>query len=418
MDCGTVCPICFSEYTSTGNHRIMSLQCGHLFGSQCIQKWIGKKSRMQCPLCSIKSTKRQIRPVYASKIVAIDTENEQMLLERCLKEEKEKNEYIEICAGLKAQVEALKAELSRVIEERTRDAFTIHKQKKFSINVGFSTNNSIIEYDESSCTIVVTRKNGKEVGIQKFESYDFSKSEFVGLGEGLCMGDISLSPFNQGLGLFPIGNVLNIVNVYSGSIVAKYTVHNKIESTCFDKDDKNTVYCGDNRGSVYFINISSCEPFKALKVSNISIHSICKKGLEVFASTIYQTYKIVFSGSHAPYYLEIEPYSICTNMSEYKDHLLLTFRGLDFRVKHLICGKKEVYLSLGVKQVKRHRDRIYRDYIYIVDDERNSIRIIGVHSLEAIYTYTFKEKILDFFVCNTFLFVLTRFTIHIFSNNT
>lgn len=373
---------------------------------------------MQCPLCSVQSTKRQIRPVYASKIVAIDTENEQKLLERCLREEKEKNEYIEICTRLKAQIETLKMELLHASEQKTENTFLIHKQKKFRINSGFNTANSTIWYDESSCAMIVTRKSGRNVGMQKFESYDFSKSEFIVLGEGPTIRNVSLSPFNESLGLLPIGNVLNIVNIYNGSVVAKYTAHNQIESTCFDKDDRNTIYCGDDKGSVHFINISSCEPFKILKVSDISIHSICKKGLEVFASTIYQTYKIIFSGDYAPCHLEIEPYSICTNMSAYGDHLLLTFRSLDLRVKHFIYGKKEVYLSLGIKQAKKHRDRIHRDYIYIVDDERNSIRVLKLCSLEAIYTYTFKEKILDFFVCDTFLFVLAKFTIHIFSNNT
>ncbi|AFN83098.1 hypothetical protein EROM_060030 [Encephalitozoon romaleae SJ-2008] len=418
MDCGTICPICFSEYTTKGNHRVVSLQCGHLFGSQCIQKWVGKKSKMQCPLCSVQSTKRQIRPVYASKIVAIDTENEQKLLERCLREEKEKNEYIEICTGLKAQIEALKMELLHAKEEKTENTFLIHKHKKFSINAGFNTANSIIWYDESNCTMIVTRKSGKNVGIQKFESYDFSKSEFIVLGEGPPIKNMSLSPFNEDLGLLPIGNVLNIVNIYNGNVVAKYIAHNQIESTCFDKDDRNTIYCGDDKGSVYFINISSCEPLKILKVSDISIHSICKKGLEVFASTIYQTYRIIFSGDCIPCNLEMEPYSICTNMSAYGNHLLLTFRSLDLRVKHFIYGKKEVCLSLGIKQAKKHRDRIHRDHIYIVDDERSSIRVLKLHSLEVIYTYTFKERVLDFFVCDTFLFVLAKFAIHIFSNNT
>ncbi|ADM11612.1 uncharacterized protein Eint_060030 [Encephalitozoon intestinalis ATCC 50506] len=415
MDCGTICPICFSEYTSEGSHRIVSLQCGHLFGSQCIQKWIGRKNKMQCPLCSLQSTKKQVRPVYASKVQAIDTGNEQKLLEKCLKEEQEKNKYMEICAELQAQVEALKAELIRAKEER--NIFLIHKKKKFNISTGFSAANSLIGYDEPSCTLIVTRKNGKSTGIQRFQCSDFGKSEFIELGNGMSIRSISLSPFNEGIGLFPTENVLNIVNIYNGRIMMKCKVQNRIESTCFDRDDRNTVYCGDDKGIVYFINISSGEPFRSFKISNISIHSICKKNLVVFASTIHQTYRILFSGDALPCELEVEPYSICTNMSAYGENLLLTFRGPDFRVKHFIQGKQEIYFNSGIRQTKRHRDQIYRDYIYLADDERNSVRVLKLQSLEVVYTYTFREKVLDLFVCDMFLFVLTRFTIHVFSND-
>ncbi|KMV65909.1 hypothetical protein M970_060070 [Encephalitozoon cuniculi EcunIII-L] len=417
MDCGTICPICFSEYTTAGNHRIVSLQCGHLFGSQCIEKWIGKKTKMQCPLCSGKSTKRQIRPIYASKVVAMDTENEQRLLERCREKEKKNKEHVEVNAELRAQIAALKAELARISQERVGDAFAIHKQKKISVSVGFNATNSLIGYDESSSTLVVTRKSGKSVGVQKFESHDFSKSEFIGLGEGSFIRSMSLSPFNEGIGLFPTGNVLNIMDVYSSCVVSQCIVYNQIESICFDRDDRNVIYCGDNRGVVYFINASSPETFKMLKVSNMSIHSICKKGLAVFASTVYQTYKIVFSAECLPCTLEVEPYSICTNMAAHGNHLLLTFRTIDFRVRHFVWGERETYFSLGIKQTRRHRDKIYRNYIYVVDDERNTIRILRLHSLEVVYTYAFKEKVLDFFVNDTFLFVLTKFIVHIFSNS-
>jgi E3 ubiquitin-protein ligase RFWD3 len=34
------CPICFEPWSSTGPHRICCLVCGHLFGHNCIMKWL------------------------------------------------------------------------------------------------------------------------------------------------------------------------------------------------------------------------------------------------------------------------------------------------------------------------------------------------------------------------------------------
>lgn len=34
------CPICEERWTATGDHRLCSLPCGHLFGLQCIRHWM------------------------------------------------------------------------------------------------------------------------------------------------------------------------------------------------------------------------------------------------------------------------------------------------------------------------------------------------------------------------------------------
>jgi len=56
--------------TVSGAHRIVSLLCGHLFGHQCIDKWLSKKNA--CPQCARKAVKKDIRPIYARNIVATD----------------------------------------------------------------------------------------------------------------------------------------------------------------------------------------------------------------------------------------------------------------------------------------------------------------------------------------------------------
>ena len=39
-DDGLTCTICLDQWTSSGEHRLVSLKCGHLFGFACIERWI------------------------------------------------------------------------------------------------------------------------------------------------------------------------------------------------------------------------------------------------------------------------------------------------------------------------------------------------------------------------------------------
>ena len=65
------CMICFEQWTNAGEHRVVCLGCGHLFGASCIQKWLSE--RKHCPACNHAAKRRDIRTVYACNLVAVDT---------------------------------------------------------------------------------------------------------------------------------------------------------------------------------------------------------------------------------------------------------------------------------------------------------------------------------------------------------
>ena len=69
---GSVCTICFEDWSNSGDHRISSLRCGHFFGYSCIDKWL-RGSGNACPNCNEKNTKKDIRVHFVSKLAAIDT---------------------------------------------------------------------------------------------------------------------------------------------------------------------------------------------------------------------------------------------------------------------------------------------------------------------------------------------------------
>lgn len=52
---GETCSICFEPWTTSGEHRLATLRCGHLFGFTCIDRWL-KGQGAKCPQVSFPLT--------------------------------------------------------------------------------------------------------------------------------------------------------------------------------------------------------------------------------------------------------------------------------------------------------------------------------------------------------------------------
>jgi len=64
------CPICSEIYHE--QHRVVSLRCGHLFGQQCVERWLEQSNR--CPECNQSNCLEDLRIIYGKTIVCIDTD--------------------------------------------------------------------------------------------------------------------------------------------------------------------------------------------------------------------------------------------------------------------------------------------------------------------------------------------------------
>ncbi|XP_034667144.1 E3 ubiquitin-protein ligase RFWD3-like [Drosophila subobscura] len=60
------CSICRSHWTSAGEHRLVSLYCGHLFGKRCIEVL------HECPKCGLAFAETDMRIIYARNIQPVD----------------------------------------------------------------------------------------------------------------------------------------------------------------------------------------------------------------------------------------------------------------------------------------------------------------------------------------------------------
>ncbi|PAA83382.1 hypothetical protein BOX15_Mlig032125g3 [Macrostomum lignano] len=74
------CTICFEPWTSSGEHRVCALRCGHLFGKSCVERWL--ETRQQCPQCNRNCRRHEVLPLYVTNLRAVDnSENEALKLE-------------------------------------------------------------------------------------------------------------------------------------------------------------------------------------------------------------------------------------------------------------------------------------------------------------------------------------------------
>ncbi|XP_016965112.1 uncharacterized protein LOC108034682 [Drosophila biarmipes] len=62
-DCN--CPICLCPWTGQGRHRVVSLRCGHLFGSNCIRIAIRRFHR--CPICRRRARHSDVRRIFSRR---------------------------------------------------------------------------------------------------------------------------------------------------------------------------------------------------------------------------------------------------------------------------------------------------------------------------------------------------------------
>ncbi|XP_030375553.1 E3 ubiquitin-protein ligase RNF4-like [Scaptodrosophila lebanonensis] len=69
-DDSITCPVCLHPWGISGPHRLVSLSCGHLFGDECARRSIRKLG--QCPQCRRGAEIKDIRPLYAQRVCAID----------------------------------------------------------------------------------------------------------------------------------------------------------------------------------------------------------------------------------------------------------------------------------------------------------------------------------------------------------
>ncbi|XP_037935321.1 E3 ubiquitin-protein ligase RFWD3-like [Teleopsis dalmanni] len=192
---GITCPICLEHWEMSGEHRLVSLKCGHLFGNSCIRRWLNESSKQSghklCPQCKTKATYKDIRCLYAKRLRAIDRSEEYSLREKVKQEEclilnlkTELSTYKLSVSLATKKIESLEADNNR-LKEILRKGGVINSSSTYSSNnvrclptYKLFLDRNIEICKESGCRVMINAdKNSSLIVSQKS-----SQSLFPGYG--------------------------------------------------------------------------------------------------------------------------------------------------------------------------------------------------------------------------------------------
>lgn len=229
------CSICLQNMNSSGLHQICCLSCGHLYGKNCIEKWL--KEKKYCPKCLQPSFLNQIRLLYFENLEIVDNSQIEDLRELYEKEKKKRMELeVEIAKYKKEEIPKESFVLKKVIETKNSRVMDFHKEGS-KLYISFDTN-----YKTGVDIIGIEQKF-----LDNFEIYEKP------------IRDIKCCPFNQDVLLTIAGNEFKLVD----SMSKKILIHSKISdgdlfSCCFDLKDANNIFLGSNG----FLNIFDLRNYK------------------------------------------------------------------------------------------------------------------------------------------------------------
>lgn len=414
------CPICLSEYTFAGDHRIVSLKCGHLFGDQCLQLWFGRKKTASCPKCYKACRRSDVRQIFAESVSVTDVSREEALLEQIEEErrvravlEKENDRLCTMVKYLSNEVARFE-EASRSLERKQEMQCRVHT--KLSKKVHVKTHDSaVLVYDSVGSVLLYTAKEGG-LGIRKMSTDDGNGTEFVPAfdpDEGTIIRDIKVSPYNDGLVCVTCGCVLKVLAMHEEREIAKFCAEEKLWSVCFDPTSRSTLFAGDERGHVNVFCIGEAV-VKRVFLGGCPIHSLHKVHKVLYCAGFLGLWAVDCE-RWVVEKIDVVACFICTNLYGDRDRMVAVLRNRHMRTKHFVHGAKEVLLHTNHTQFRRRRDKVYGQLLFAADDEHNRITVYDTRAMRTRHVYSVHGRILDFYnTCEGF-YVLSEGCFYVFS---
>lgn len=307
-DEGSMCTICYNDWTQTGPHRLISLKCGHLFGSSCIETWfLGFPSgqRPRCPQCNCSAKKADIRPIFAKTIRTIDTSEKEKLESqiRSLKEsrcltEKRALELAEKVDTLEKEIQCLKEELinkSQIIDSM-RSSWNSNSALRNATNLppaaslrcNSTTSKALRFRPVSACRMIgksrcmATSKSLDTIGVSaqstnpmfpgygvvRISAHDLKQSDFIHLHKGIIK-EMVFKPNDAILLSASFDKTLKLSSPVAKKVVATIQLGDLAYSCCWNRCNTNICYVGLNKGVIAEYDIRKAD-YPVGKLSGMS----------------------------------------------------------------------------------------------------------------------------------------------------
>ena len=375
------CSICLEPWGNSGSHRLVALKCGHLFGSGCIERWITTLRNKKCPQCNAKATKKDIIPIFAKTLKALDTAERDDALKK-LTEERQKRKQVELkfaqeklrsevtIIEIKKELETLKRSIGHNMPPcpmplngpSTSNAFSgivVNKKlvsHKF-LDVSKGGGCRVMAYCGFYSYIAVSMPSQISMfggyGVKKIRTMDMKADRFLPL-HSKQIRDLAFNPNRNELLLsVAMDKTAKLTNITSNTVIQSYTLNMPLWCCCWSLTSISRFYVGTGSGQVFCYNTTNTiGPEKVLDPPGSGpVVSMCyikkttafpKEGIlmvklnscafiETVEENVYEVHPIPFEGTfnHAQY-------EDCTN------HILISCRPNSkfSKSRHIVCELK------------------------------------------------------------------------------
>ncbi|XP_044270176.1 E3 ubiquitin-protein ligase RFWD3-like [Tribolium madens] len=263
---GSVCPICLDEWTNTGSHRICALKCGHLFGFQCISRWLDQNTKKSCPTCKEKARQHDIRFIYAKKLTAIDTtelDNIKQQLDTVIEQRNKFQTELATCVYreqlLKHEIAQLKTQLSSFTRQNNVPTFNQPMMERVKLYMdkameickfgGSRVFDARCELDLLMASMKSPTNLFAGFGLKKINISDYRTIAFIPV-HTLQIRDICFHKEQNWVLTASMDKTFKVINNHENSILYQFTHQMPLWSCCWDENNPYELYVGTQAGSV------------------------------------------------------------------------------------------------------------------------------------------------------------------------
>lgn len=314
---GGSCSICFSNIDSEGPHVLAAIQCGHMFGKSCIEKWIAL--RKKCPQCNQTATKRHVRRLFpclsagdeSSQPLAVDLEESSDTQEarrtprRCALEKEN--------ASLKRMLEELRSQKSSEplsTRQKYENATELHFSKAIDVNAKDDGSVFVVAVisglQEGSLVISSSIGVGDEMTPECLRTRETSQTQVIGT-EVRCLSICSSDSVVIGTAsgdLFRWSWSADRIDTLAVGIGCPVWVVVSIPN------NPQAILAGDGRGYVRLIKYGN--PSQVISLGNAPIHSVCifditGVDLKILVASVLGCYLVsmCLDGSREPHVIDL-----------------------------------------------------------------------------------------------------------------
>lgn len=303
---GEPCSICCEPFTSTSDHRIVSLKCGHIFGQKCIEQWLRiKESKRRCPECNQVSNKNDVRVIYAKSLTCIDTSELDDTKKKLDEERRLRMRFEQQVEELRYDLGIKESENFQLKRQITEKEELIKRFKSSNINKVESNLNQVkmnslnkqpftliqqIDLKIDGCRlivinellgyIVISQQTSptslvKGFGIRRIPINNLNSSDFIFL-HNQQIKDMVLHPVDALLLTASFDKSVKLVNLITKQVMS--TIHLEVKPWCvtWNKNEFSLFYVGLNNGHILECSTSTTTPLRTINTClSLPIKFIC-----------------------------------------------------------------------------------------------------------------------------------------------